>query len=44
MPLAHDARKPMFDLKSGDGALGSTHRGAGRAARLALPSVLHRQP
>ncbi|MFC4106137.1 ParA family protein [Micromonospora zhanjiangensis] len=24
MPLAHDARKPMFDLRSGDGALGST--------------------
>ena len=23
MPLAHDARKPMFDLRSGDGALGS---------------------
>lgn len=24
MPLAHDARKPMFDLRSGDGAIGST--------------------
>lgn len=24
MPLAHDARKPMFDLRSVDGALGST--------------------
>ncbi len=24
MPLAHAARKPMFDLKTGDGALGST--------------------
>jgi cellulose biosynthesis protein BcsQ len=24
MPLARDARKPMFDLRSGDGALGST--------------------
>ncbi|MYR34678.1 AAA family ATPase [Nocardiopsis alba] len=24
MPLAHDARKPMFDLRAGDGALGST--------------------
>ncbi|MFC7550242.1 ParA family protein [Plantactinospora sp. GCM10030261] len=24
MPLAHDARKPMFDLRSADGALGST--------------------
>jgi chromosome partitioning protein len=24
MPLAHDARKPMFDLKAADGALGST--------------------
>ncbi|MFC4013500.1 ParA family protein [Nonomuraea purpurea] len=23
MPLAHDARKPMFDLKAADGALGS---------------------
>ncbi|MEU6057147.1 AAA family ATPase [Streptomyces sp. NPDC047097] len=26
MPLAHDARKPMFDLKAGDGALGSTQK------------------
>lgn len=26
MPLAHDARKPMFDLKAADGALGSTAR------------------
>ncbi|MBM0225220.1 MULTISPECIES: ParA family protein [Micromonospora] len=24
MPLSHDARKPMFDLRSADGALGST--------------------
>ncbi|MDP9849742.1 ParA family protein [Streptosporangium lutulentum] len=24
MPLAHDARKPMFDLKAADGAIGST--------------------
>ncbi|WP_340683526.1 ParA family protein [Amycolatopsis coloradensis] len=24
MPLAHDARKPMFELRSADGALGST--------------------
>ncbi|WP_017545437.1 ParA family protein [Nocardiopsis prasina] len=24
MPLSHDARKPMFDLRAGDGALGST--------------------
>lgn len=24
MPLAHDARKPMFDLRPGDGALGAT--------------------
>jgi len=24
MPLAHDARKPMFDLRTADGALGST--------------------
>lgn len=26
MPLAQDARKPMFDLRAGDGALGSTGR------------------
>lgn len=26
MPLAHDARKPMFDLRAGDGALGSTQK------------------
>lgn len=26
MPLAHDARKPMFDLKAADGALGSTQQ------------------
>lgn len=26
MPLAQDARKPMFDLRPGDGALGSTGR------------------
>lgn len=26
MPLAHDARKPMFDLKPADGALGSTQK------------------
>ena len=26
MPLAHDARKPMFDLKAADGAVGSTQR------------------
>jgi chromosome partitioning protein len=26
MPLAHDARKPMFDLKAADGAIGSTSR------------------
>lgn len=26
MPLAQDARKPMFDLKAADGALGSTAR------------------
>jgi chromosome partitioning protein len=24
MPLAHDARKPMFDLRPGDGAIGAT--------------------
>nr|WP_281382015.1 hypothetical protein [Nocardiopsis mwathae] len=24
MPLAHDARKPMFDLRPADGAMGST--------------------
>ncbi|GAB2576121.1 AAA family ATPase [Streptomyces capparidis] len=26
MPLSHDARKPMFDLKPADGALGSTQQ------------------
>jgi len=26
MPLAQDARKPMFDLRAADGALGSTAR------------------
>jgi chromosome partitioning protein len=26
MPLAHDARKPMFDLRAADGAIGSTSR------------------
>jgi hypothetical protein len=26
MPFAQDARKPMFDLRPGDGALGSTGR------------------
>ncbi len=26
VPLAQDARKPMFDLRAGDGALGSTGR------------------
>lgn len=26
MPLAHDARKPMFDLRSADGAIGSTQK------------------
>ncbi|QKW50653.1 ParA family protein [Streptomyces buecherae] len=26
IPLAHDARKPMFDLKAADGALGSTQK------------------
>ena len=26
MPLAHDARKPMFDLKASDGAIGSTQK------------------
>jgi cellulose biosynthesis protein BcsQ len=26
MPLAHDARKPMFDLRAGDGAIGSTQQ------------------
>lgn len=26
MPLVQDARKPMFDLRAGDGALGSTGR------------------
>ena len=26
MPLAHDARKPMFDLKAADGAIGSTQK------------------
>jgi chromosome partitioning protein len=26
MPLAHDARKPMFDLRAADGALGSIGR------------------
>jgi chromosome partitioning protein len=26
MALAHDARKPMFDLKAADGAIGSTSR------------------
>jgi len=26
MPLSHDARKPMFDLRAADGAVGSTSR------------------
>ncbi|MEU8506463.1 hypothetical protein AB0C40_17405 [Streptomyces brevispora] len=26
MPLAHDARKPMFDLKAADGARGTTQK------------------
>ncbi|MDT0443796.1 ParA family protein [Streptomyces johnsoniae] len=26
MPLAHDARKPMFELRAADGALGSTQK------------------
>ncbi|MFH9478958.1 hypothetical protein ACH4L7_34780 [Streptomyces anulatus] len=26
MPLARDARKPMFELKAADGALGSTQK------------------
>jgi len=26
MPLAHNARKPMFDLRAADGAIGSTQR------------------
>lgn len=26
MPLSHDARKPMFDLRTADGAIGSTQR------------------
>jgi hypothetical protein len=26
MPLAHDARKPMFDLRAADGALGGMGR------------------
>ncbi|MDQ1292692.1 MAG: chromosome partitioning protein [Actinomycetota bacterium] len=26
MPLSHDARKPMFDLRAADGAIGSTQR------------------
>ncbi len=26
MPLAHDARKPMYDLRAADGAVGSTQR------------------
>jgi hypothetical protein len=26
MPLAHDARKPMFDLRPADGAVGSMQR------------------
>ncbi|MFB4195142.1 ParA family protein [Streptomyces carpaticus] len=26
MPLAHDARKPMFELRTADGALGSTQK------------------
>lgn len=26
MPLAQDARKPIFDLRAGDGALDSTGR------------------
>jgi cellulose biosynthesis protein BcsQ len=30
MPLSHDARKPMFDLRSADGALGSTQTLVGR--------------
>lgn len=30
MPLSHDARKPMFDLKPADGALGSTQTLVGR--------------
>lgn len=50
MPLAHDARKPMFDLRAGDGALGATQayvqkcyqdfRGLARAVakRLDLPN------
>lgn len=30
MPMAHDARKPMFDLKAADGAIGSHARLAAR--------------
>lgn len=26
MPLSHNVRKPMFDLRTADGAIGSTHR------------------
>jgi chromosome partitioning protein len=33
MPLAHDARKPMFDLRSADGALGSTQALVQRCAQ-----------
>ncbi|MFB9799409.1 hypothetical protein [Streptomonospora salina] len=29
MPLAHDAHKPMFDLKPADGAIGSTQQYVG---------------
>lgn len=33
MPLAHDARKPMFDLRSADGAIGSTQKYVQRCYR-----------
>jgi chromosome partitioning protein len=33
MPLSHDARKPMFDLRPADGALGSTQTLVGRCYR-----------
>ena len=46
MPLAHDARKPMFDLRAADGALGSTGRLVQRCTRTSRswPGRLRRTP
>ncbi|WP_131791066.1 hypothetical protein [Candidatus Protofrankia datiscae] len=33
MPLSHDARKPMFDLRAADGVLGSTQTLVSRCHR-----------